>query len=131
MARRRMISLDIIDTDKFLEMPVTSRCLYFEMLARADDDGFIGNPKRLMKMLNFSEDDLTILIMKNYVIPFESGVVVITHWKMQNTIRKEKYKSTIYHLEKSQIVKNTDNSYALINSQTLGQTLGQTQYSTV
>lgn len=86
MAKRRMFSLDIVDTDRFLDMPVTSRCCYFELSMRADDDGFVSNPKRLMRMLNYSEDDLKLLIIKGFITPSENEGVVVTHWNMQNQI---------------------------------------------
>lgn len=114
MARIRMISLDVVDTDKFLEMPVTTRCCYFELLARADDDGFIGNPKKLLRMLNLSEDDLRLLCVKGFVIPFESGVVVITHWKMQNSIRSDRYKPTVYRDEKLLLHQKGNLEYCLL-----------------
>jgi len=109
-----MFSLDIVDTDKFCEMPVTSRCCYFEFSMRADDDGFISNPKRLMRMLNYSDYDLRLLITKGFVIPFESGIVVITHWKTQNNIRIDRYKPTMYKKEKS-LLENDGNEYKLLN----------------
>ena len=111
-----MISLDIVDTGKFLEMPVTSRCLYYELLVRADDEGFIGNPKRLIRMLNFSEDDLSILIIKGFIIPFETGVIVITHWKMQNNIRSDRFTPTIYREEKLILHQKGNKEYFLIQS---------------
>ena len=76
MARRRMFSKDIVITDKFITMPATSRCLYFELAMQADDNGFVSNPKIILRMLGFNEADLKILIINEYVIPFESGVVL-------------------------------------------------------
>lgn len=83
MANRRMFSLDVVDTDKFLEMPLSTQALYFHFGMRADDDGFVSSPKRIIKSLCCNEDDLKLLIAKGYLIPFESGVVVISDW---NTI---------------------------------------------
>ena len=100
MARRRMVSRDIVDTDKFLTMPVSARCCYYDLLVRADDEGFVGNPKSLLKMLSYAEDDLNLLCAKGFVIPFESGVIVITHWKMQNSIAADRFKPTIHREEK-------------------------------
>jgi len=114
MARRRMISLDIIDTDKFCEMPGSTQALYMHLVCRADDDGFVGNPKRIVKMLNFSEDDLKLLCMKEFIIPFESGVIVITHFQMQNTLRNDRYKPTRYREEKNMLIQNGIKKYVLI-----------------
>ena len=80
MAERRMFAKTIIDSDAFLEMPATAQMLYFHLAMRADDDGFINNPKRIMRMIGSGDDDLKLLILKKFIIPFESGVVVIKHW---------------------------------------------------
>lgn len=101
MARRRMFSLDIVDTDNFLDMPSSTQALYFHLGMRADDDGFISSPKRITKTVNCSEDDLKLLIAKRYLIPFESGVVVISDWKINNWIRSDRKQSTRYKYEKS------------------------------
>ncbi len=84
MANRRMFSLDVVDTDKFLEMPLSTQALYFHFGMRADDDGFVSSPKRIIKSLCCNEDDLKLLIAKGYLIPFESGVVVISDWNINN-----------------------------------------------
>lgn len=81
MASKRMFSIDVIDTDKFLDMPVSTQALYFHFGMRADDDGFVSSPKKIAKIANCTNDDLRILISKGYVIPFDSGVIVITDWK--------------------------------------------------
>ena len=101
MARRRMFSLDVVDTDKFLDMPSSTQALYFHLGMRADDDGFVSSPKRITKTVNCSEDDLKLLIAKRYLIPFESGVVVISDWKINNWIRTDRKQSTRYKYEKS------------------------------
>ena len=98
---RRMFSLDVVDTDKFLDMPSSTQALYFHLGMRADDDGFISSPKRITKTVNCSEDDLKLLIAKRYLIPFESGVVVISDWKINNWIRSDRKQSTRYKYEKS------------------------------
>lgn len=103
MAKRRMISLDIVDTDLFLSMPLTSRCLYYDLLLRADDDGFVGSPRKIQRMIGCSEDDFSILITKGFVIPFRSGVCVITDWRLQNRIRNDRYSPTIYQNEIKQL----------------------------
>lgn len=91
MAERRMFAKTIIDSDMFLDMPVTAQLLYFHLGMRADDDGFINNPKRIMRDVRSSDDDMKMLIAKNYIIPFESGVIVIKHWKIHNFIRSDRY----------------------------------------
>ena len=101
MARRRMFSLDVVDTDKFLDMPSSTQALYFHLGMHADDDGFVSSPKRIAKTANCSEDDLKLLIAKSYLIPFESGVVVISDWKINNWIRADRKQITRYKYEKS------------------------------
>lgn len=113
MAQRRMISLRIIDTDQFLEMPVSSRLLYYDMILRADDDGFVSNPKKIIRINNCSEDDFKILLAKNYIIVFKnSGVCVITHWKVHNFIRSDRYSETMFKNEKK-LLKLVCNKYEL------------------
>lgn len=108
MAERRMMAKSIMDSDLFLDMPQSSQNLYFHLLLRADDDGFVGNPRQIMRMVNCSEDDLKILIMKNFLIPFDIGIVVIKHWKIHNYIRNDRYKPTIYQ-EEMKLLEETDN----------------------
>ena len=103
MANRRMFSLDVIDTDVFLEMPLTTQALYFQLGMRADDDGFVSSPKRVLKMLDCKPDDLRILISMGYVIVFETGVIVITDWKANNLIKTDRYKKTRYQEEFKQL----------------------------
>ena len=98
-----MFSLDVIDTDNFLEMPVTTQALYFHLGMRADDDGFVSSPKKIMKIIGCKEDDLKVLITKGYVIPFESGIVVIKHWNQNNYIRPDRYKKTTHEKERQQL----------------------------
>ncbi|MBR3163555.1 MAG: replisome organizer [Clostridia bacterium] len=111
MARRRMFNLDIIDTDLFLEMPQTSRLLYYELCMRADDDGFVSSPKKIQKMVGCSEDDFKVLISKQFIIPFDTGVVVIRHWKLHNYIQKDRYRETIYTDEKKQLNQEENGMY--------------------
>lgn len=103
MAQRRMFSLKIVDTDAFLEMPPSSQLLYFHLAMRADDDGFIGNPKRIMRMLGSAEDDFKVLLAKRFIIPFDSGVCVIKHWRMHNYIQNDRYNPTPYLEEKNSL----------------------------
>ena len=96
MAQRRMTSLDIIDTDAFLDMSVSAQLLYFHLNSRADDDGFISGTKRIFRMVGCKEDDILMLIKKKFIISFGDGVCVIKHWKINNTIRKDIYRETKY-----------------------------------
>ncbi len=91
MMKRRMFSLDVVDTDDFIEMPVEAQCLYFHLGMRADDNGFVSNPKKITKMVNCLPDDLEILIKKRYLIPFERGGISIKDWKVNNYIDSNKY----------------------------------------
>ena len=104
MANKRMFALDVVDTDLFLEMPTSSQALYFQLGMRADDDGFVASPKKIAKISNCGEDDLRILASKGYIIPFDSGVVVVTHWGVNNNkIKGDRYKQTIYVKEKDML----------------------------
>lgn len=106
MANRRMFSLDVIDTDKFLDMPATSQNLYFHLGLRADDDGFVSSPKKITKLVNCGSDDLNVLISRGFVIPFDDGIMVITHWKQNNYIQADRYKRTLYQEQLSQLTVN-------------------------
>jgi hypothetical protein len=99
VAEKRMIKKSIVDSDLFLDMPVSSQNLYFHLNLRADDDGFIDNPKKIQRMVSCSEDDLKLLIAKQFLIQFDSGVIVIKHWRMHNTLRKDRYTTTMYQNE--------------------------------
>jgi hypothetical protein len=103
IAQRRMFSLKVVDTDLFLEMPVSARLLYYDLNMRADDDGFVASPKKIQRMIGCSDDDLKILIAKQLIIPFETGICVVKHWKVHNYIQKDRYEETRYLQEKSSI----------------------------
>jgi hypothetical protein len=103
MAERRMFAKTIIDSDAFLDMPLSAQSLYFHLSMRGDDDGFINNPKKIQRMIGASDDDLKLLVVKRFILPFDSGVVVIKHWKIHNYIQKDRYKPTIHQEEKSQL----------------------------
>ena len=103
MARRRMFSLDVVDTDRFLDMPSSTQALYFHLGMRADDDGFVASPKRTTAMCGCSADDLNLLAAKGFVKPFESGVLVIVDWKKNNLIRPDRYTPTQFQEEKAQL----------------------------
>ena len=113
MAEKRMFSKTIIDSDSFLDMPVTARLLYYDLSMRADDDGFVNSPKKIMRIVGASQDDLSILCAKKFLIPFESGVVVIKHWKIHNYIRMDTYKETTYLDEKSMLSIDENKAYKL------------------
>ena len=103
MAERRMFAKTIIDSDMFLDMPLSTQALYFHLSMRADDDGFINNPRKIQRMIGAADDDLKVLVMKRFILPFDSGVVVIKHWKIHNYIRNDRYKETVYLEEKAQL----------------------------
>ena len=113
MASRRMFAMTIIDSDAFIDMPASARLLYFDLGMRADDDGFVNAPKKIIRFTGASEDDLKILIAKKFIIPFDSGVVVIKHWNINNTIRKDRYSETKYKAEKAALYLDENNAYSL------------------
>ncbi len=111
MAERRMFTQKIIDSDAFLDMPLSTQALYFHLNMRADDDGFVNNPKRIQRTIGASEDDLKLLIAKRFIIGFEVGVIVIKHWRMHNAIRKDRYSPTQYQEELSRLELKENNAY--------------------
>ena len=115
MAERRMFAKTIIDSDAFLDMPLTTQALYFHLSMRGDDEGFINNPKKIQRMIGATEDDLRLLIAKNFIIPFESGVVVIKHWKIHNYIRSDRLVATKYQDEKELLSVKENGSYTISN----------------
>lgn len=116
MAERRMFAKTIIDSDAFLDMPLSTQALYFHLSMRADDEGFINNPKKIQRMIGASEDDLKVLIAKRFIIPFESGIVVIKHWKIHNYIRGDRIKETVYAEEMSMLTTKDNGAYTLIDN---------------
>ena len=115
MAERRMFSKTIMDSDTFMDMPVSTQMLYVHLSMRADDDGFVGNPKRIQKMTDCGEDELNELIDRNFIIPFQSGVIAITHWKIHNQIKKDRYRETVYLKEKALLHETETKTYKLKN----------------
>lgn len=113
MAERRMFAKTIIDSDAFLDMPLSSQALYFHLSMRADDDGFVNNPKKIQRVIGAADDDLKLLAAKRFVIPFETGVCVIKHWRIHNFIRSDRYKETVYQEEKSQLITKDNKAYTL------------------
>lgn len=116
MAERRMFAKTIIDSDAFLDMPLSTQALYFHLSMRADDEGFINNPKKIQRMVGASEDDLKLLIAKKFIIPFESGIVVIKHWKIHNYIRGDRIKETVYAEERSMLTTKENGAYTFADN---------------
>lgn len=109
MARRRMFSLDIVDSDQFTDLPATARLLYYELGVRADDDGFVGNPRKITRFAECSEDDIKILEDKGFIYMFDSGVLAIRNWLANNQLRNDRYHETYYKNEKNMIGVNLNN----------------------
>lgn len=117
MAQRRMFNMKIVDTDAFIDMPQSTQNLYFHLGMRADDEGFVGNINRIMKMLGSSEDDKRVLIGKRFIIEFESGVIVIKHWKMNNYLQNDRIQETNYLQEKGLLYVKENGAYTLDKEQ--------------
>ena len=115
MAKKRMFSLGVLDTDAFLDMPLSAQALYFHLNLRADDDGFVGNPKRIAQTIGASIDDLKLLVVKRFVIAFEDGVIVIKHWRMHNVIKKDRYTETNYTDDLKMLDIKDNGAYTLKN----------------
>ena len=111
MAEKRMFTKKIVDSDAFLDMPPSTQALYFHLNMRADDDGFVNNPKRIQRMTGASDDDLKLLIAKRFLICFDNGIIVIKHWRMHNALRKDRYKQTQYGQELSLLDIKENGSY--------------------
>ena len=117
MAERRMFTQKITESDAFLDMPLSTQALYFHLCMNADDDGFVKNPKRIARMMGASDDDMRLLVAKSFVIIYESGVIVIKHWRMHNLLRKDRYKETEYVDEKSILYIKQNGAYTLDEKQ--------------
>ena len=116
LANRRMFSLDVIDTDKFLDMPISAQCLYFHLGMRADDDGFVSSPKQIIRMTTCTQGDIKTLAENGFIIPFQSGIVVITHWRQNNYVRCDRYTKSVHTEEmKSLILDNGIYSVGMTN----------------
>ena len=113
MAERRMFAKTIIDSDAFLDMSLSTQALYFHLSMRADDDGFINNPKKIGRMIGANDDEFKILFAKKFILGFESGVIVIKHWKIHNYIQKDRYKKTNYHEEMALLSTEENNGYSM------------------
>ena len=119
MAERRMFAKTIIDSDAFLDMPLSTQALYFHLSMRADDEGFVNNPKKIARMIGADDDSLKLLIMKKFIIPFESGVVVIKHWRMHNFIQNDRFKPTAYQDERSLLTIKENGAYTPVSSENI------------
>ena len=113
MAERRMFTKRITESDAFLDMPSSTQMLYFHFSMNADDDGFVNNPKKIQKMCGASDDDFKLLIAKSFIILFDSGIIVIKHWKMHNYIQADRYRPTDYVEEKSMLGIKSNKAYTL------------------
>ena len=111
MAERRMFAKSIVTSDAFLDMPMSARCLYFTLGMFADDDGFVNNPKSIIRQIGASEDDMKVLLTKKFVLSFESGVIVIKHWRINNYLRNDRYHETNYAEEKSMLAIDKNGAY--------------------
>lgn len=116
MAQKRMFSLDVVDTDRFLDMSASAQALYFHLGMHGDDDGFVSSPKKIARSTGCNDDDLRLLAGKGFIIPFESGVIVITDWKRNNTLKNDRYHETIYLAEKSLLHSDPTGKYLLASN---------------
>lgn len=112
MPQKRMFSLSVVDTDRFLEMPVSAQALYFHLGMHGDDDGFVSSPRKIARAAGCNMDDLRILAQKNFIIPFESGVIVIVEWNINNTLKNDRYSPTKYQTEKALLTTTPGGAYA-------------------
>lgn len=111
MAERRMFTTKIVESDPFTEMPLSAQALYFHLNMAADDDGFINNPQKIRRSIEASEEDLETLVQKRFVLTFENGLILIKHWRMHNSIRKDRYKPTQYQEQLSRLQVRSDGAY--------------------
>ncbi len=125
MAERRMFAKTIVDSDAFLEMPMSARLLYYDLAMRADDDGFINSPKKIMRFIGATNDDMNILIMRKFIIPFDNGIVVIKHWRIHNYIRKDTYNETSYKEQKAMLELDENKAYRLSENNSVDGSLTQ------
>ena len=115
MAEKRMFSKTIVDSDAFLDMPLSAQALYFHLSMRADDDGFLNNAKKIMRTINANQNDYDLLIAKAFIIQFDDGICVIKHWRINNYLRNDRYKPTIYQEQKNMLEIKDNGRYSLID----------------
>ena len=116
MAQKRMFSLQVVDTDFFLDMPTSAQALYFHLGMHGDDDGFVSAPRKIARASGCNDDDMRLLAAKGYIIPFDSGVVVITDWRINNTLQNDRYKETVYLGEKSMLHSEKNGRYLVAST---------------
>jgi hypothetical protein len=116
MSNKRMFNTQIVDSDAFLSMPLSSQALYFHLGMSADDDGFLNNPVQIARAINASQDDMNLLLLKKFILRFDTGVMVIKHWKINNYIRSDRYKPTLYQDELRQLEVKQDGGYRFIGA---------------
>ena len=116
MAERRMFAKSIVLSDAFLDMPLSARCLYFTLGMLADDDGFVGNPKSIIRQCGATQDDLLILLQKRFLLTFDSGIIVIKHWRINNYLRSDRHTSTNYKEELRTLMLDENNAYTEQNN---------------
>lgn len=121
MGQKRMFSLAVVDTDRFMDMPVSTQALYFHLGMHGDDDGFVASPRKIARSAGCNDDDLRLLAQKQYIIPFESGVVVVVDWNVNNTLKNDRYKPTIYQSEKALLTKAPGGRYVEIDASAAAQ----------
>lgn len=116
MAAKRMFSLQVVDTDKFMDMSTSAQALYFHLGMHGDDDGFVASPRKIARSAGCNDDDIKLLAAKGFIIPFESGVVVITDWRINNTLKNDRYQETIYQAEKAMLQSEASGKYLLCST---------------
>lgn len=116
MATKRMFSLQVVDTDKFMDMSTSAQALYFHLGMHGDDDGFVSSPRKITRAAGCNDDDIKLLAAKGFIIPFESGVVVITDWRINNTLKNDRYQETIYQAEKVMLQPEASGKYLLCST---------------
>ena len=121
MSEKRMFAKSIVMSDAFLDMPMSARCLYFTLGMFGDDDGFVNSPKSIMRQIGASTDDMNVLLAKKFVLLFDSGVIVIKHWRINNYLRNDRYKETSYLEEKKQLNIREDGAYEMLGIPTVDQ----------
>lgn len=113
MAQKRMFSLQVVDTDQFMDMPSSTQALYFHLGMHGDDDGFVASPRKIARAAGCNDDDLRLLAAKGYIIPFDSGVIVVTDWNINNTLKNDRYRETVYREEKAALMVDKSGRYTL------------------
>lgn len=113
MAQKRMFSIQVVDTDKFMDMPTSAQALYFHLGMHGDDDGFVSSPRKIARAAGCNDDDMRLLAANGFIIPFDSGVVVITDWRINNTLQNDRYHETVYQVEKALLKREKNGKYSV------------------